>query len=311
MRRIFLLSVLSMSLLSATAQDSIKLKQPPLWKTGGSFELMVGQAGARNWATIGTEKFALTGLASLHLWANRNWKKSEWENTADLSYGMVKFYSGDSRKIDDKIDIYSKFGRRIKNMWSVGLVGSLRSQFTNGYDLTVSPKKRVSGFFAPAYLTLSPGMQLKTQDASFGFHAGPAVRWVIVTNAPYSLVYQGGVKPDGSTERTLADLYGVSAGKQVRVEAGLFFSATYKKELMKNVYWNTRVDVNSDFTRDDPFNLDVYWTNRIAMTVNRWLRVNYNFDLYKDNDVRMFGRDKNETAVQLKSILAIALSVSF
>src|SRR3954466_10152990 len=101
MRRIFLLSFLSMPFLSVMAQDSIKLKQPPLWKTGGTFELMVGQAGARNWATTGSEKFALTGLASLHLWANRRWKKSEWENTADFSYGMVKFYSEQSRKIDD------------------------------------------------------------------------------------------------------------------------------------------------------------------------------------------------------------------
>jgi hypothetical protein len=310
MRRILLLIVVSMPLFMM-AQDTVKHKQPPLWKMGGTFQLMAGQAGARNWAPTGSEKFSFTGSAWLHLWTKCYRKKSTWENTADFTYGLIHFYKEETRKIDDKFDLYSKYGRSISKFSSLGMVGSLRTQFSNGYDLTESPRKRVSGFFAPAYLTLSPGIQFKTRDSSFSIHAGPAVRWVIVTNEPYSLVYQGGVKPDGTTERTLAELYGVSPGKHVRVEAGLFLSAIYKKELIKNVFWNTRFDINSDITRDDPFDLDIYWTNTVAMKVNKWMRVNYNFDLYKDNDVKMSGRDKNETAVQMKSILAVALAIAF
>ena len=196
-------------------------------------------------------------------------------------------------------------------MTSIGAVVSLRTQLTNGYDERESPRKRVSGFFAPAYLNFSPGIQLQTKNRAFSFHFGPAIRWVIITNSPYSLVYQGGIKPDGSQERTLANLYGVSPGKQVRVEAGPYLTAQYKAEIVKNVMWKTRVELNSDLRRKEPLKIDVYWTNTFAMTVNKWLKVNYNFDLYQDEDVKMFGPGGNESRTQMKSMLGVGLGFIF
>ena len=311
MRCFTLLTMVSLAVLTAAAQERKNQKVAAAWKTGGMVGLMAGQTGTRNWTPTGSEKFALTAAASLNVWASKKWGRNTWDNTVDLSYALIKTHSQETRKIDDKLDIYSKYGYRLTRFSAIGWVGALRSQFSNGYDYTETPKKRVSGFFAPAYLTISPGIQLKTKDASLAIHAGPDVRWVIITNAPYSLVYQGGIKPDGSTERSLADLYGVSPGKEVRVEAGLFVSALYKKEVMKNVLWKTRLDLNSDFRANDPFKIDVYWTNTVSMTVNKWLKVNYSFDLYQDEDVKMFGRYKNEARTQMKSMLGVGLGISF
>lgn len=310
MRRIVLLAFAFAFVFTANAQETKKEKPATAWKTGGMFSLMGAQTGTRNWAPTGTEKFSFSGIANLNLWATKKWGRNTWDNTADLSYGMLYTLSNKSTKVDDKIDIYSKFGYQLKGVTAIGMVGSLRTQFTNGYDYTETPKKRISGFFAPAYITVSPGVQFHTKNNVLSVHVGPAVRGVVVTNSPYSLVYQGGEKPDGTTERTLADLYSVDPQKQWRFEAGPFVSALFKKEVVKNVMWKSRVDINSDITKNDP-SLDIYWTNSIGMTVNKWLKVTYNFDLYKDEQVRMFGLNKNETRTQMRSMLGVGLGVTF
>lgn len=323
MRRFVLLAIAFVAVFSADAQQKVKvkvkvkkeMKEKPAdaWKTGGMISAIVGQTGTRNWAPTGSEKFSLTVAASLNLWASKKWGNQSWTTTADMTYGLIKTHSQETRKIDDKIDIYSNYiyGFKKHAFSGFSVLGTLRTQFTNGYDYTETPKKRISGFFAPAYLAFSPGFHIGTKKGDFGVHIGPDVRWVIVTNEPYSLSYQGGVKPDGTQERPLADLYGVSPGRKVRVEAGLLVSAMYKKEILKNVMWKTRADATLDVRNNNGGlnSVDVYWTNTIGMTVNKWLKVNYNFDLYHDKDVRMFGTNKDEAKTQMKSMLGVGLGI--
>jgi hypothetical protein len=75
--------------------------------------------------------------------------------------------------------------------------------------------------------------------------------------------------------------------------------------------WKTRLDLNSDVRENDPLAIDVYWTNTVAMSVNKWLKVHYNFDLYHDENVKMFGRSRNESRTQMKSMLGVGLGVMF
>src|SRR5215213_169633 len=313
MKRLILCALAFIIAFAAFTQIKKEKKEKPAtaWKTGGVFTLMAGQSGTRNWAPTGTEKLTVSAGANLLLWANKKWGNHTFDNTADLGYGLIYTRTHKTTKIDDKIDLYSKYSYYIKGPTSLGIVTTLRTQFTNAYDHTISPRKRISGFFAPAYLSFSPGVQLQTKDPWFSVHAGPAIRWVIVTNAPFSLVNQGGIDPEGNPERTLAELYGVNPHEQVRFEIGAYVSALIKKELMKNVMVKTRVDLNTDHRRRKPFEIDVYWTNTITMTVNKWLRVNYNFDLYHDKDVKMFGPNKDEAKNQVKSLLGVGLELSF
>jgi hypothetical protein len=311
MRRSVLIAFSFFALFTASAQEVANTKSPAAWKTGGMLTIMAGQSGTRNWAPTGSEKFTLSVGANLTLWATKKSGKNSWDNTADLSYAFINTHSTGTRKIDDKIDLYFKYGHSVGKTTAIGIVTNLRSQFTNGYDYTETPKKRVSGFFAPAYLTFSPGFQFSTLHQSLSFHVGVDARAIIVTNSPYSLVYQGGVKPDGSQERTLADLYGVDPALQVRYEIGPFVSALFKKEVMKNVLWKSRVDLHADVLHEHPEDVDIYWTNTITMSVNKWLKVNYKFDLYQDSDVKMFGPAKNESRTQMISLLGVGLGVSF
>lgn len=310
MRRLSFVFLATAFVLSASAQTQ---KSPNAFKTGGMITVMGGQSGTRNWTPAGEEKFSLTAAANLQLWANKDWGKNRWTNNLELAYALINTTSNGVRKIDDKFDLYSKYSHFLgtTNTWALGMVGNLRTQLVNGYDYSENVRRRISGFFAPAYISFSPGIQFNTKNNALSLHFGPAARWVVFTNNPYSLTYQGGIKPDGSVERPLAAMYGVNPQREVRFEVGPYFSGMFNKEIFKNVTWRTRVDAVSDVIEHKPLNIDVYWTNTIGMKVNNWLSVNYNFDLYYDDDVKMFGATKDNPATQMKSILGVGLAAKF
>lgn len=310
MRRLSLLLLVSVTVFTASAQTQ-KEKSPTAFKTGGMITLMGAQSGTRNWAPAGEEKFSLTAYGNLQLWANKEWGKNRWTNNLELAYALINTTSNGVRKIDDKFDLYSKYSRNVANQFGWGIVANLRTQLVNGYDYSEGIRKRISGFFAPAYIALSPGFQYTSKNNALNLHIGPGARWVVVTNSPYSLTYQGGIKPDGTTERPLASLYGVNPQREVRFETGIYFSGMLNKEVFKNVSWRTRLDINHDIIEREYVVFDVYWTNMIGMKVNDWLSVNYNFDLYYDDDVKMFGANKDNPATQMKSILGVGLAAKF
>lgn len=284
---------------------------------GGNLSIMGAQSGSRNWSQ-GAEKFSLSGIAAAQLHANKTWGKVSWENNLNLAYGLVNTGSLGVRKVDDKFDLYSRAGYSLKSKLALGVVGNLRTQLSNGYDYTEMPEKRISGFFAPAYLTSSAGVQWKPCK-NFTTHFGPATRWIIITNNPYSFNYQGAVKPDGTTERSLSSFYAVDPGREVRIEIGPYLSSTFQGTIMKNVDYRGRLDLMLDLLNQKPArksdnfnaNVDVYMTNNFMMTVNKWLKVNYSLDLVYDDNIRMFGPNKAGPATQIKSILGVGLAVGF
>lgn len=348
MRKIFLLASFSLFTLATLAQDAgvkdmhnqaarsgkaDEKNSNKTWKTGGTFSINFGQGGSRNWAA-GAEKYSFSLAAYASFYANRHVGKWNWNNTLDLGYAFVNTASQGVRKNDDKIDLFSKLGRDLNSKVSLALVGNFRSQFTNGYSYNYLGKyqRRISGFFAPAYATLAPGFDWHP-NADFSVFVSPvSARTVIVTAQPKSYYFPGGVIPaadGGGYELPLAAMYGVDPARQVRFELGGFASVNFKKEIMKNVTYKSRLDLYSNYlksyrftatgpdqlaiveTKPKPQNVDVFWTNTINMKVNKWLQVTYNFDLIYDDDVRQFGPNKTSAATQLRSLLGVGLAAKF
>lgn len=281
------------------------------WSTEGLFSFNVGQGGSRNWAA-GSEKFSLQLAAYFTYQANRKWRKNIWENSLDLSYALINTNTTGFRKTDDKIDYVSMFRHSItkKENLGIGAWFNVRTQFHDGYDYTETPKSRISGLMAPGYLTLGPGFDRRIKKFASLFVSPAAPRLILFTNRPYSFNYQGGVKPDGSQEIPLSWHYNVDPERKVRFELGALVSVKFKKEIVKNITYSTRADFFSNYV-DDPQNIDIFWTNVFHLKVNRWLIVNYNFDLIYDDDVKLFGPDRNQAATQLRSQLGVGFAAKF
>jgi len=301
-------STLTVSLFAQT--NPVPQKPNRGWTTEGIFSFNVGQGGSRNWAA-GSEKFTLQAAAYFNYTATRKWRKNIWDNSLDLAYALVNTNSLGFRKTDDKIDFVSMFRHSItkKENVGVGFWFNARSQFHHGYDHSETPKTRISGLMAPGYLTLGPGFDIRKKSASL-FISPAAPRLILFTNQPYSFNYQGGVKPDGTTEIPLSWHYNVDPERKVRFELGALVSFKFKKEIAKNITYSTRADFFSNYV-DDPQNIDVFWTNALHLRVNRWLLVNYNFDFIYDDDVKLFGVDNNKAAAQLRSQLGVGFQAKF
>ncbi|GAA4335892.1 DUF3078 domain-containing protein [Flaviaesturariibacter amylovorans] len=305
--------------LTSIAQTAPRKMKNPKWNRGGMVSIVGAQTGSRNF-TVAPEKYSLTGVASAYLFANKSWGRSGWDtvkyesrhnwNTSvDLSYGLSNVQSSGIRKVDDKLELHTRYTFHAVPRFGLGFQANLRTQFSNGYDYSESPRRRISGFFAPAYLSFSPGMHWAPSRNTL-LAVGVVGRWVIVSNNPYSFNYQGGVKPTGETERTLASIYEVDPERTSRFEIGPMVTLQYNRNVFKNVHYRTRLDASYDTKQASRNGLDVYWTNNVTMSVNKWLKVVYNYDLIYDGNVKYFGPNKNQNAIQMRSVLGVGVGVA-
>ncbi|WP_158624853.1 DUF3078 domain-containing protein [Gynurincola endophyticus] len=317
-----------------TSQKEVKVDTTQGWKTGGMFSVNIGQGGSKNWAA-GAEKFSFSTAAYLSVFANYVQGRFSWNNSLDLGYAMVNTTSQGVRKTDDKIDFFSKAGHALSEKISLSGVVNFRSQFTPGYDYNyrgAGVRRQTSGFLAPAYLTIAPGIDWHPTSYFSVFISPVSSRTVIVARDTKAYHYPGGVIPPedgGGFETPLAVNYGVNPARKVRPEFGGFASINFNKEILKNVQFKSRIDLYSNYlsterytvtapdqitiTKVDakPKNIDVFWTNGLVMKVNKYLNVTYNLDIIYDDDVRQFGPNGNAAGTQIRTLLGVGFAATF
>lgn len=306
MKYVFILSASIFLLHYAYAQDqtvqqlksdaSKTIKKDPndtvskVWKTGGLLTLNIAQGSLSNWVG-GGDKFSLSAVAYLNLYAYYKKDKNAWDNSLDLGYGIVNTTSLGRRKSDDRIDLLSKYGYQVSKKWYASALFNLRTQFANGYsyskdNLGNDVKTLTSASFAPAYVLLSLGMNYKPVDYFSVFISPLTQRWTIVSNSQLSALGAYGVKP----------------GEKSRSEIGAFLTANFNKEVAKNIIYTSRLDLFSNY-KSEPQNVDLYFTNILAMKVNKIISANINVDLvYDDNAI---------ARLQVRQLLGVGLSAKF
>ena len=102
--------------------------------------------------------------------------------------------------------------------------------------------------------------------------------------------------------------YGVTPGKKVKNEIGAFVSMTYIKNLNKIISYNGRLDLFSNYEHN-PQNIDVLMNNMFTAKISKVLTASLGLDMIYDDDVKLFGKNHDSPALQLKSLIAVGLSV--
>lgn len=268
------------------------------WKIGGNVSLNFNQVSLTNWAAGGESTISFNGLAIG--FANYRKDKWAWDNGILMGYGMTKIGSDPLIKNDDRIELNTRPGYEIAKNVYVSYLFNFRSQFDKGYDYTVEPEILTSEFLSPAYLINSLGLEYKPNDNFYVYFSPPTIKTTVV-NADNSVIPH--------------TLYGVDADKNVRNEIGLYFSARYKGEIMKNVKIATKLDLFSNYT-DNPQNVDVNWELIITMQVNKYLNVNLGFQAIYDDDVLVpkgitDGVPTYGKGLQFKETFGVGLAYSF
>ena len=266
---------------------------PYTWRKGGMYGINISQGSLSNWAAGGDE-FSLSVNSVLNLFAFYKKDKHSWDNSLDFNLGYVNTTSLGSRKNDDRIDLLSKYGYALNSKLNVAGLVNFRSQFFKGYTYEDDVKTLSSTFLSPAYILVSPGLDFKP-NADLSIFVSPiTARWTIVKDD--SLSAQG--------------LYGVDPGKHSNAEFGAFASVNYLKEFNPNVSFKSRLDLFSNYRRK-PKNVDLYFTNVLNVKLTKLLAITWSVDMIYDDDVRLFGKDNNGAALQVKSLIGIGLLARF
>ena len=283
MKQVKLLAALLLLAAFAHAQAPVDTS----WKKGGFIGINFNQVNLSQWAPGGENSLALA--STFNLFANYAKGKNEWSNSLDLAYAVLKSGSEDLHKSDDRIELNSKYGHKLSDHWLYSGLVNFKSQFAAGYkypdDSTV-----ISKFMAPGYLTVSAGFTYKPVDY-FEVMISPAT-------AKFTFV----------TDETLSDAgaYGVDSGKTVRSEFGAYLNLLFKKDIMENVTFKTKLELFKNYSAksdETASKIDVNWDASLEMKINSYLSASINTQLVYDADVI--------ERTQFKEVLGIGFGMKF
>lgn len=280
------------------------------WKRSGLVGINFTQVNLSNWAAGGENSIA--GMAMFKYAANYNDGKNTWDNMIDLAYGLTQKGDESPIKSDDKIDLSTKYGRYAFKHWYYSALLGFKSQFTPGYNYP-NDSVEISNFMAPAYITVALGMDYKPSPAFSMLIAPLTGRIIIVNDQVLADAGAFGVDP------AEFDLLGnkISDGENLRYEFGAFLKAEYKKDILENVNFATKLELFSNY-REDAQNVDVNWETTFSMKVNKYITATLSTQLiYDDNTI--INIDKNDDGIvdesgprtQFKEVLGIGLAYTF
>jgi len=288
MKKLFIIFLLFPSIVfSQETPDSLKI-----WQKGGVLTLNFSQVSLTNWAAGG--KSSASGVFMMNTFANYQKDNVSWDNTIDLSYGFLKENDNDLIKSNDKIDLNSKLGIKATEKWNYAAVVNFKSQFAPGY-IYPNTTDIISKFLAPGYLNIGFGMDYKVEKYSV---------FLAPISGKFTFVTDDVLAADGA--------FGVDPGKNARSEMGATVKFDYKTEVVKNVTFQTKLDLFSNYFHN-PQNIDVDWNVLINMKVNEFLSANLVSQLIYDDDVKILDLETETSAprVQFMEMFGVGLSFKF
>lgn len=281
------------------------------WKKGAKTALTFTQTTLENWAAGGQNSIAFN--SGLNAFANYAKSRTTFETSIELGYGLMDQGNVGFRKSDDKIIFSTKYGYKLQSeghiFWSS--IIDFKSQFYEGVDYpTDSTSVKISDFMAPGYLTISTGLEWVPNEY-FSINYSPATGKMTFVG-----IQHFADRGDFGVDPAVRDANGniITKGDNFRAEFGSFLKILFKKDIFKNVNYDTKLELFTAY--DENFgNIDVNWQNAITMKVNDWLMASFVTQLLYDDDIKI-GTQFNSVGepinakprIQYKQILGVGLT---
>ena len=307
-----LLSILATAVVTLTTHAQTP---PPAdssnWKLGGVVSLTFSQVALDNWQAGGENSISGNFLIKY----SADWQKGDWlwDNDFEAAIGATQLGERDIQKTDDRFELSTKFARILSEKWDANVMGTFRSQFTEGFkyedDTLVG---RISHFMAPGYVFAGIGFTYKPAEW-FHIDLSPAT-----AKMTFVTVQELADNGDYGVEAAEYDTNGVKTkdGKNFRFELGGYAKISIKKEIVENVTFETKADFFSNYL-ENPQNIDITWDVLVVMKVNKWLSCNVTTNLIYDDDINIVtgtysdGTEKTGPRTQFKETLGIGLTANF
>lgn len=285
-------------LILSTTNISVAQNQDTTWRKGGNVAFFLQQVALKNWA--GGGESSISYGSNLTLFANHIDKKHTWENRFEAGYGLIKKEDFETLKNLDFFILNSNYGKFISENWQLSAILDVRSQFTEGYLVKISPVTNeeerilISDFFAPGYLQNTLGFTYRPNN-NFNATISPlANRLIFVLNDSLSNIGAFGVEP----------------GEKMEHQIGASLLVNWQQQVMENVILKTNLLLFGDYSQ---FNhIDVFWDVFLDMKINKWLTASFSAQMIYDHEIKIEDEDGNTgPRTQLRNVLNVGIGYRF
>lgn len=284
MKKIALFLFLSGSALTF-AQESTTTVTPKdtSWKTAGFFGLNGSQTALHNWQGGGQDNIAINTILN----GEATYKKGKvtWANKFDLQYGVTKvgLESEKFKKNIDQLFALSKLNiDAFAKHWYYAAQADFRTQMAPGFNYIGDSivGRANSDFMSPGYIQLAVGLDYKPAPYFSAFVAPAAGKITIVSRQHLADAGAYGVEP------AIYDSLGnvITPGSKTRFEFGGRLVLKFKKDIFKNVNWDSYLDLFSNYS-NNPGNIDVVFNNLFTFKINKYFTANIISQMVYDDDI--------------------------
>ncbi len=256
------------------------------WDKTWDIHLRGTQASYSNWSQGGTNNIA--GSARTVFMAMRGKERFSYALQIDSRYGGARLSEEGLRKTEDRLAITNRFLYDIEDDESeFKLFTNLtfRTQLDKGFDYgggEDGEDRLISRFMSPAY---------------FGQNAGLAY-----VPADYFSVEAGlGLQQKYLRDSTLAPVYNLEPGQNLRSEAGFTFGTHFEKEIARNVEFLASVNTFTNM-KTSVRSTDVFITHKINGKINDYMNASFNLELIYDDDF--------SSEIQVAQVISLGLTYS-
>lgn len=292
--------------------DSAIVKKVSHWEKKNVIGFDLNEIAFVNWSAGGNS--AISGLIKGTLTRKYENGNVKWLNELIVRYGVSKQDGVELRKTDDAFQFNSTFGYRrdTTSNWFHSAKFNFNTQFTSGYaypntDLAISKP------FAPAYTFLGVGAEYNNKKYNLQVYISPlTLKNTLVLDQ--RLANQGSFGVQKAVYDAVTGAL-ISEGKNSRTELGFLFTSGYKKELFKNINFENKLNLYTDYINNFG-NIDVDWQVQLDFIVNKYVRANINTHLIYDHDIKAKEEVNGQQVivgpkVQFKQMLGVGLIYSF
>jgi len=285
---LFSFSITTSAQIIRTTLDPAQLpKIPSNWTKKNQIGFDISEIAFVNWSAGGTS--SISGLFKGEFGRTYVKGNHKWVNELIVKYGLNKQDGTELRKTDDALLINSTYGFRkdtISN-WYYSAKFNFNTQFSNGYNY---PNRdiAISKPFAPAYIFLGAGAENSNKKKNRTFYFSPITLKTTLVLDDY-LANQGsfGVKkavyaPDPLDPE--AQIL-IEEGQKVKAEFGILFTGYMKSEIFKNIFYENRLSLYTDYLNKFG-NVDVDYDTRLDLVVNAYVKANIGLHLIYDDDIK-------------------------
>ena len=288
-----LMTFISLNVYSNKFEDSVWISPDSYYLSKGKITTLLNQSQYSNWIAGGINNLSLTLLLDYDYILKKG--DLEWINRLDGAYGLVKNQDESIKKNEDRLELYSLLALKNKGRWSYSALFNLKSQWSNGYEYSINSvgvqdRSLTTKFLSPAYSQIGVGMFYKKDDNFWFNYALLSARYIRVNPVFTESLLDG------------ENYFGVEKGKTGRFEAGGIISAYFKKEIMKNMILENKLNLFQNYL-EDPLNVDIDYTFNLELTINKFFSTNLLLQILCD--------DNALPEIQLKEVFGVSFNINF